>query len=148
MTDHDAYQADPTSTPRFGLIATPGEPTGEPAPDEADPISLDPTIDLDAEPLIEIDARETPRMRVSDMRHISAVTGMDWEQLFTETDLTGRFQILVFWKLRQRHRQAPAAELWKIADDAEFEIVTPGGPLDPTAGEPSPGSPNSAATGA
>jgi hypothetical protein len=71
---------------------------------------------------VTIDPAEPLRMRVSDMRLISALTGKSWTDLFNGEDEADRLQVMVFWKLRQGNRDMGAAELWKIADDCEFVL--------------------------
>jgi hypothetical protein len=79
---------------------------------------------------VTINSADPIRMRVSDMRRISEITGKSWSDLFSGTDEADRFQVMVFWKLRQGNREVGAEELWKIAADAEFTLETP--PPDPS----------------
>jgi hypothetical protein len=81
--------------------------------------------------LIRLDPTEPIRLRTSDMRRLAEITGKTWTELFEEGDGVDKIQVMAFFKLRQSNRAASAAELWKIADDAEVEITGPGVAVPP-----------------
>jgi hypothetical protein len=73
------------------------------------------------EPPVRIDATSL-RMRPSDMRQLTKVTGRTFDQLMQSDEAADKFQALAFVELRRRHPDLDGGEVWELAGDVEVEL--------------------------
>lgn len=101
---------------------------------------------------VEISLDKPLRLSADTIRALKKATGLSMtEMLNDDEDEANRIQVVAFAELHRRGVRSghlpDAATLWEQAGAIDVDFARPE-PMDPTAGESSPTSPPSAATGA